>query len=129
MLEIITHINAPLDTAEGIKEALAMDQERFGDVRVVSVREIRKIADKSIVPKKKQRLIDVHVAIQEVNDMSTSVLNEWDSMGVRCLLERQPTVEEVKDKRKGKWIKTEDYIMIGEDGRLDIYRCSNCDAE
>lgn len=40
MLEIIVHVDRPVGQAIGIKEALAMELERFGDTRVVSVREI-----------------------------------------------------------------------------------------
>lgn len=37
MLTITIQINAPPDAAQGVKEALAMWLERFGDTRVVSV--------------------------------------------------------------------------------------------
>ena len=40
MLEIIVHVDRPVGQAIGIKESIAMDLERFGDTRVVSVREI-----------------------------------------------------------------------------------------
>lgn len=41
MLRIVIDIDAEVDTAQGVKEKLAMDLERFGDVRVVEVREIK----------------------------------------------------------------------------------------
>ena len=40
MLFITIRVDAPPGQAIGIKEALAMDLERYGDVRVVSVEEI-----------------------------------------------------------------------------------------
>lgn len=40
MLQIILEVDAPLGHAIGVKEALAMDAEKYGDVRVVSVKEI-----------------------------------------------------------------------------------------
>lgn len=40
MLRIITEVDAPLGQAIGIKEALAMEAERYGDTRVVSVTEV-----------------------------------------------------------------------------------------
>lgn len=41
MLRIVIDIDAEVDTAQGVEEKLAMDLERFGDVRVVEVREIK----------------------------------------------------------------------------------------
>lgn len=41
MLKITCHVDAPAGQAIGIKEALAMDLEKYGDVRVVSVEEIQ----------------------------------------------------------------------------------------
>lgn len=40
MLRIVMDVDSPVGQAIGIKEALAMDLERYGDVRVVSVEEI-----------------------------------------------------------------------------------------
>ena len=40
MLRIVVEINGEVDDAQGVKEKLAMDLERFGDVRVVEVRRI-----------------------------------------------------------------------------------------
>lgn len=40
MLIITMEVDAPAGQAIGIKEALAMDLERYGDVRVISVDEI-----------------------------------------------------------------------------------------
>lgn len=40
MLRIVTEVDAPLGQAIGIKEALAMEAERYGDTRVVSVTEV-----------------------------------------------------------------------------------------
>lgn len=40
MLRIVMNVDRPVGQAIGIKEALAMDLERYGDVRVVSVEEI-----------------------------------------------------------------------------------------
>lgn len=37
MLTVVVRVNAPPDAAQGVKEALAMWLERFGDARVVSV--------------------------------------------------------------------------------------------
>ena len=37
MLTITVQVNAPLGQVGGIKEAIVMDLERYGDVRVVSV--------------------------------------------------------------------------------------------
>lgn len=38
MLTITVEVNAPAELAQGIKERIAMDLERYGDVRVVSVK-------------------------------------------------------------------------------------------
>jgi len=40
MLRILTEVDAPPGQAIGIKEALAMWMERYGDTRVVSVVEV-----------------------------------------------------------------------------------------
>lgn len=40
MLRIVMDVDRPVGQSIGIKEALAMDLERYGDVRVVSVEEI-----------------------------------------------------------------------------------------
>lgn len=40
MLRIVMDVDRPVGQAIGIKEALAMDLERYGDVRVVSVEDI-----------------------------------------------------------------------------------------
>ena len=40
MLIITLHVNAPSGAAIGVKEACAMDMEKYGDVRVVEVREV-----------------------------------------------------------------------------------------
>lgn len=37
MLRITVEVDAPAEAAQGVKEKLAMDLERFGDVRVVRV--------------------------------------------------------------------------------------------
>lgn len=39
---IVLQVNAPLHMAQGIKETLAMQLERFGDTRVVEIREENK---------------------------------------------------------------------------------------
>lgn len=39
MLVITLHVNAPVGQAIGVKEAIAQDMEKYGDVRVVSVEE------------------------------------------------------------------------------------------
>jgi len=36
---IVIQVNAPLHMAQGIKEALAMQLERFGDTKVLEIRE------------------------------------------------------------------------------------------
>jgi len=41
MLKIIIYVNAPPGQAIGIKESIAMDLEKYGDVQVVSVTEIQ----------------------------------------------------------------------------------------
>ena len=41
MLTITVEVNAPGYMAQGMKERIAMDLERYGDVRVVSVKEIK----------------------------------------------------------------------------------------
>lgn len=41
MLKITVHVNRPPGQAIGIKEQIAMDLEKYGDVKVVSVEEIR----------------------------------------------------------------------------------------
>lgn len=38
MLTITVEVNAPAEDAQGIKERIAMDLERYGDVRVVSIK-------------------------------------------------------------------------------------------
>lgn len=40
MLRIITEVDAPPGQAIGVKEALAMEVERYGDTRVISVVEV-----------------------------------------------------------------------------------------
>ena len=40
MLEIKIHVNRPAGQAIGIKEQIAQELERWGDVRVVSIEEI-----------------------------------------------------------------------------------------
>lgn len=40
MLIVTIEVNAPAGQAIGVKEALAMDLEKYGDARVVSVEEI-----------------------------------------------------------------------------------------
>lgn len=40
MLRIITEVDAPPGQAIGVKEVLAMEAERYGDTRVVSVVEV-----------------------------------------------------------------------------------------
>ena len=39
MLTITVEVNAPGYMAQGMKERIAMDLERYGDVRVVSIRD------------------------------------------------------------------------------------------
>jgi hypothetical protein len=39
MLTITIQVNAPLGSAQAVKEHLAMYMERFGDTRVVSIKE------------------------------------------------------------------------------------------
>jgi len=39
VLKIILEVNAPVGMVPGIKEAIAMDLEKYGDVRVVDVQE------------------------------------------------------------------------------------------
>ena len=36
---IVLQVNAPLHMAQGIKECLAMQLERFGDTKVLTIRE------------------------------------------------------------------------------------------
>lgn len=38
MLTITVEVDAPAEYAQGVKERIAMDLERYGDVRVVSVK-------------------------------------------------------------------------------------------
>lgn len=38
MLRIVIDVDAPAESAQGVKETLAMELERFGDTRVVSVK-------------------------------------------------------------------------------------------
>lgn len=40
MLTITLQVDAPLGQVTGVKEAIEMDLEKYGDVRVVSVTEI-----------------------------------------------------------------------------------------
>ncbi|MBR2943384.1 MAG: hypothetical protein IKB82_08300 [Clostridia bacterium] len=40
MLIVTVHVNAPAGQAIGIKEQIAMDLEKYGDTRVVSVEEV-----------------------------------------------------------------------------------------
>ena len=40
MLRIVLEVDAPLGHAIGVKEAIAMDMEKYGDVRGVSVTEL-----------------------------------------------------------------------------------------
>lgn len=39
MLIIVLHVDRPAELAIGVKEAVTMDMEKYGDVRVVSVTE------------------------------------------------------------------------------------------
>lgn len=39
---IILQVNAPLHMAQGIKEAIAMQLERYGDTKVLEIREEEK---------------------------------------------------------------------------------------
>ena len=39
MLTIILKVDAPVGAAMGVKEAIAMDLEKYGDVKVVEIRE------------------------------------------------------------------------------------------
>lgn len=41
MLIITIEVNAPLGHAIGIKEAIAQDLEKYGDVRVTNIKEIQ----------------------------------------------------------------------------------------
>jgi len=41
MLVITVHVNRPTGQAIGIKEQIAMDLEKYGDTRVVSVKEVQ----------------------------------------------------------------------------------------
>ena len=41
MIRVVVEVDAPTGQAIGIKEALAMWLERYGDARVVAVEEIR----------------------------------------------------------------------------------------
>lgn len=36
-MTVVLRVNAPPDAAQGVKEALAMHLERFGDTRVVKI--------------------------------------------------------------------------------------------
>ena len=40
MLRIVIEVDQPAGDADGVKESLAMELERYGDTRVVDVREI-----------------------------------------------------------------------------------------
>ena len=39
MLRIVIHVNRPPGQAQGIKEQIAMELERWGDVKVISIEE------------------------------------------------------------------------------------------
>lgn len=39
MLEIIVQVKAPIEQAVGVKEQICMELEKFGDVKVVSIKE------------------------------------------------------------------------------------------
>ncbi len=41
MLVITVHVNRPAGQAIGIKEQIALDLEKYGDVKVVSVEEVK----------------------------------------------------------------------------------------
>ena len=41
MLVITIHVNRPAGQAIGIKEAIAQDLEKYGDVRVVSIEDVQ----------------------------------------------------------------------------------------
>ena len=41
MLVITVHVNRPAGQAIGIKEQIAQDLEKYGDVRVVSIEEVQ----------------------------------------------------------------------------------------
>lgn len=39
MLIVTVKVNAPLGMAQGIKEVIAMDLEKYGDTKVISIKE------------------------------------------------------------------------------------------
>lgn len=41
MLTITVEVNAPVELAQGVKEQIAMELEKFGDVRVVKIEETK----------------------------------------------------------------------------------------
>lgn len=58
--------------------------------------------------------------IKAINDRSTHLLNEWDTMGVLMVIDEQPTIEE---RKRGRWISLDDFR-----GRYNEfgYKCSEC---
>ena len=46
---IVLQVNAPLHMAQGIKEALAMQLERYGDTKVLEIRTEEETAEQEVL--------------------------------------------------------------------------------
>lgn len=65
--------------------------------------------------------IDREKIAAEARGLSTHLLNEWDTIGVLALIDRQPAAD-VVEVRHGRWIGTHD-------GFYYTYSCSECGYE
>lgn len=74
---------------------------------------------------KEMRLIDADALRKYVNDKSTHLLNEWDTVGVLMVVDKQPTIDPDSLRPKGQWIGEADGYA---DGELvyDVWYCSEC---
>jgi rubrerythrin len=65
------------------------------------------------------RYIDAEKVMEEINRIGGHNLCEWETIGVKALIDRQPTAD-VVEVRHGEWIEKDD----GWDGVM--YTCSVC---
>ena len=91
------------------------------------------------------RYIDAEKLIEKVNNRSTHLLNEWDTLGVLVAIDETPTAD-VEEVRHGKWVvdgtllnnticscchkgKWKGYIPTPEEATEWMPICPNCGAK
>lgn len=153
MLRIVMDVDRPVGQAIGIKEALAMDLERYGDVRVVSVEEI--------TPWKQEVIERTEELVLAMNAGARAIEHTWRYYGAvytRDVFSESPqeipylqaakVLREVSDAPAadvapvvhGEWIEDHDYLKCPECGVMvkwdftffDIGNwnyCPNCGAK